>query len=1013
MAMGPPAPVPSSSKSSKQTSPLSPIPLEGPDLKKLTPSCSRCRAKKLKCDTRQPCSNCIARHLDAECRKDERIPRGRKRVKLDAVSVQEEMRQLRQRMDELGELLPHLSPGPSSPTVPANGTHSKHQRPKLKHASSSMQTSYHESPSSSSADELDHAPYPRDTDQSVRALEKWADGEGPSTSSKDISTSAALVSKVRSELWRNDSVNPYWADPVNFQARIELSREAFALLPEPEVIEELVDVYFVRCNHLCGGILSETRFRRLAVIGRKSNLTTEEILISPAYIDPSSWSIMFMVLSIALCFYPYESDAASSRFHGVNKFRAEEGEVWTRNAHDLSRRALGLHGSLSLCSLPALQAATLLTFRAREPDAYTRQLLRLSIASAQALGYHQLGKLPLQDDDEIETRIRKEGITRLWAYLCCRDWCAAEKDGTYAIQPNQCTTRAPLHFSESDLLGGMTKSKPMTELTQMTYPLQMLALSKIIREAHDIRQASGQPLLSPATSDQFHKRLLRWLWALPLPLQIGSDIISPRTTATQRWMLHQQAFHQLLKLCRGDLSKHSVRASILDLADSILVTHRKVKAICPVLKNMWVNWMHLMNAAIIVGFDLLEAEEGKQKEPTARAAARQKIQTAMDAINGTSGSHRGAFLLEALLYTEEERHQRIQSGQAVDPIDFSALTLDLIRIAASKSTEPLWKLTDFTFPDRAHDSVMPALATNTLANDQCEAVRVDDWQKVAFELGLTSDFGFEPHENGGIDLLQLRGSNVNDEPPRMSLAHINTNNAASVYSPAYLNGSAEAASRGALPPSRLSLSSPQEGFSPSASGKFNSSYTTPGGAGEVSGGVNGSRGESFTSSGASANDDQAPTSASSGPRSPRSVVTAAGGVEPFGWREFGEKYPQQHSLYHVHYQLQQQQQQQHQSHHQDHSPSMDPVHSNQQGPYVSHMSAPSYPQEARQQLPHQQQTLQHLQHQPQQQHQQQQHQHQHQQAHNHFVGHPHPQHQHAPMQIHSHTLQHRHPHSQH
>jgi hypothetical protein len=923
------------------------------------------------------------------------------------------MKQLRQRMDELGEMLPHLSPGSSSPVVTTNGAYSKSQRPKLNHASSSMHTAYPASPSSSSADELDQVSSSRDADQSARALEKWADGEGPSSSNKDASTSAALVSKVRSELWRNDSVNPYWADPANFQARIELSREAFALLPEPEVIEDLVDVYFLRCNHLCGCILSETRFRRLAVIGRKSNLTTEEILISPAYIDPSSWTIMFMVLSIALCFYPYESDAATSRFHGVNKFRAEEGESWTKKAHDISRRALGLHGSLSFCSLPALQAATLMIFRAREPDAYTRQLLRLSIASAQALGYHNLGDLPLEDDDETETRIRKENITRLWAYLCCRDWCAAERDGTYVIQPNQCTTRAPHHFSESDLLGGMTKSRPMTELTQTTYPLQMLALSRIIREAHDIRQASGQPLLNPATRDQFSKRFLRWLWALPLPLQIGADANSPRTIATQRWMLHQQAFHQLLKLCRGDLSQHNLRAPILDLADSILVTHQKVRDICPVLKNMWVNWMHLMNAAIIVGFDLLEAEEGKPKDPEARAVARQKIKTAMDAIKESSGSHRGALLLEALLQIEEQRHQRIHSGQSVDSIDFAALALDLIRMAASKSTEPLWKLTDFTFPDRAHDSVMPALATNTLANDQCEAVRVDDWQNVAFELGLTSDFGFEPHETGGIDLLHLPGSNANDDPPRMSLAHINTSTGASAYTPAYLNGSAEAAARGALPPSRLSLSSPHEGFSPNGSGNFNSSYTTPGGGGDVGGGPNGSRGDSFTSSGASANDDQAPTSASSGPRSPRSVVTAAGGVEPFGWREFGEKYPQQHSLYHVHYQLQQEQQhrqqqqhaqhvqhqhQHHQNLHQNHSPTSGHVRSDQQGVYASHshMAAHSYPQEARQQhqlLQHQQHHLSHgaFAHQ---QPQQQQH---HQQAHPHMQTHNvqlHQQHQH-------------------
>lgn len=51
------------------------------DPRKLTPSCSRCRVKKLRCDTQQPCSNCITKGLENECRKDQRIPRGRKRLR--------------------------------------------------------------------------------------------------------------------------------------------------------------------------------------------------------------------------------------------------------------------------------------------------------------------------------------------------------------------------------------------------------------------------------------------------------------------------------------------------------------------------------------------------------------------------------------------------------------------------------------------------------------------------------------------------------------------------------------------------------------------------------------------------------------------------------------------------------------------------------------------------------------------------------------------------------------------
>ncbi|KDN53606.1 hypothetical protein K437DRAFT_265660 [Tilletiaria anomala UBC 951] len=44
-------------------------------INRLTPSCSRCRIKKLRCDRKQPCGHCIARGLEAGCHKDERLQR--------------------------------------------------------------------------------------------------------------------------------------------------------------------------------------------------------------------------------------------------------------------------------------------------------------------------------------------------------------------------------------------------------------------------------------------------------------------------------------------------------------------------------------------------------------------------------------------------------------------------------------------------------------------------------------------------------------------------------------------------------------------------------------------------------------------------------------------------------------------------------------------------------------------------------------------------------------------------
>lgn len=103
-----------------------------------------------------------------------------------------------------------------------------------------------------------------------------------SAASPAPSTSSNLV-----EPWMADVVHLHWAKPANFQARVDLSREAKSLLASVVIIEELIDTYFWRCNHLVGGIIFEPRFRRLSAVSYKSDLTTEAILTSPLFIDPS------------------------------------------------------------------------------------------------------------------------------------------------------------------------------------------------------------------------------------------------------------------------------------------------------------------------------------------------------------------------------------------------------------------------------------------------------------------------------------------------------------------------------------------------------------------------------------------------------------------------------------------------------------------------------------------------------------------------------------------------------
>lgn len=653
------------------------------------------------------------------------------------MSVREEIMSLRKRLEELGELLPTLPSPVRSPPASHSSRLDSHQEEVSRppHKRQRRIASIDQS-------EVDGAVFNRakgtEAEGSVKTLEEWA-----GTGTRGVTSVLPLGAPgEQAEAWRFDAANPFWANPKHFYARVELSREAAALFPSVVVIEELVDTFFYRCNHLCGHVLFEPRFRRLSQLSYKSNLTTEEILTSPLYVDPSCWAIMFMVLSISLCFYPYESDKPTDAFHAVNEFRVSKGEEITEKMHNISRRCLALHESLSFSSLPALQAATLMIFRAREPDPYIRQLLRITISSAQSLGYHQLGNFDSAQERDLVCRARQESIARLWAYLCVRDWCSSERDGTYTIQPLQCTTRAPMNISDSELLEGRTESRPRSEFSETAYPLAMFSLAKIIREIQDAQQLCGGSL-DEECKDRFSKQLLRWLWALPPFYQLGATTESPRIIIVQRWMLHQQAFHQLLKLCRGDLSLRTTRESILDLAHSVLITHTRVTSMCPVVKTMWVNWMHLWNAGVIVGFDLLDTDD-EQERLDKRANARNKIHGAIDSIRKCAGSERGSKLLEALLEMEEHRHARRIAGQGTEPLKFRQLAVDLIRTVAEKSAEPIWRASDFQYPSKAHDAILPALATSTIGNGHTDIIRVEDWRRVALESGLGA---FEPVHN--------------------------------------------------------------------------------------------------------------------------------------------------------------------------------------------------------------------------------------------------------------------------
>ncbi|CAO1614967.1 unnamed protein product [Parajaminaea phylloscopi] len=710
--------------------------LDGIDPRKLTPSCSRCRAKKLKCDTQQPCSNCIAKGLESECRKDQRVPRGRKRPRPDKVTAQEEMAHLRKRLQELEDQFPD---GPSPPDS-ADDT---------REGSVPATTAFFESKSkrASVSSRTEGAPA-----QDVAAsLKGWI---GPyevagSSTNIDWPGTTRIVESYRKKLgtldldhgheaWMLDVVHPHWADPVNFQGRVELSRQARTMLPSTIIIEELIDTFFYRCNHLLGNIILEPRFRRLAAVSYKSNLTTEEILTSPLYIDPCCWIMLFQILSIALCFYPYETSHPTPAFHAVNAFRATEGQMWTDRWHDHSRRCLVVGECLQLTSLPAIQSALLMCFRARESDAWIRGLQTVIIHSAQRMGCHQLGNHPLPENLRVEDRARKEIITRLWAHLTARDGFRLASDRVNVIQPSQSTTCLPLQISDLEILAGKRHSRSSAEFTELSYSLALVSLSRIAREIGEaqLRLGSGRHL-SLEAKDKYTHSLVRWAESLPEFYRPSATTHKPAGAFIQRWRLLTQAFHQVLRLHQGDLSRRSVRHAALPLAKALVGMYPMVINMCPVSRASWTNWMHLMSACVIIAFDLLEGE-ARPRDSASRSVASKRPEALALLASGRDSlvplSEVAMLVVHCLMQREEHRAPiptcRDEDSNAIS-LDFHSLYCEVVAEAYSSCKGPQVGPLSLSVPAKGHDAVMPALYTATHGGRRCDILPAEPWDRLA------------------------------------------------------------------------------------------------------------------------------------------------------------------------------------------------------------------------------------------------------------------------------------------
>jgi hypothetical protein len=417
--------------------------------------------------------------------------------------------------------------------------------------------------------------------------------------------------------------------------------------------------------------------------------SVDEVLHSSVVADPAALAVWLLVLEAGFQFHPFNGPTSSTPgFAGVHAMR-NSGADPTRHWQDLARRAFAIERTYAIRSISGLQAACLFILLGERDSAWVRMVGHAALTGAREMGLARLGAAPCSADMSMREFVRLETAVRIWNFLCDRDWCAGQRDGSYAIHRGQFDTRRPLNLNDADLEAGLSDSRPASEWTEMSYVLAHLDLAEHVRDAIDVRNLhsrlpNGAPgELSAAAVEQLDDGLRRYLqFKLPRFFALGSNFCQPRIAVPQRWMLHQQVFSQLLSLHRSSITTAAGRSTCLSVAMATLDLFAEIRTMCPVIEGLYVNSQHLFTAALILVLDMLHTSSHER-----RLDARQKVASAIEHL---ANSPRSAVILSVLLDEEEAQQQRRANRQEPPntPLDVAAISWRISRTLDSIPSTP-------------------------------------------------------------------------------------------------------------------------------------------------------------------------------------------------------------------------------------------------------------------------------------------------------------------------------------
>ncbi|UZJ55102.1 hypothetical protein CBS101457_004422 [Exobasidium rhododendri] len=661
---------------------------------KLTPSCSRCRSKKLRChftdsNRSSACMNCLTKGLEDQCHRDVRIARGKKRARSDMNAVAQpsdqsglkgkmkeiemdprvEISILRKRVAEL-EKLERDCRKPLSP--PSTGDELMRDTLTPSGSNSPGETAPTAVPAAAATAEASSSPSSigamkrNDIEEAAILLEDFAANGATRNGSGTGKSSVNLPPDTPQRKWQNLTALP---------ERLQLLQQAkeCPYASDGLIVRELVSVYLYRVNHLAGHVIYSPGFQR--AVEAFLSMSVEEVVTSKIFIDPCCLSTLMLVLCLGFEFHPWQLPPGQSptpgflAVHSIRKRSIDPTKQW----YSIGRRALAIEDSYRLNSLPALQAACLFLVQGKESREWSRMLHQIAIASAQDFGLHRLGRAEAPTVEKSEF-VRLECGIRIWNFLAMRDWSLAIDQGyTFVIQPEHSTTRLPLNLGDDDLEAGIRTAKPSSEWTMMSFVITQIELAKVVRDSSTLRNRQLLNEEQSQSSRLAHQsilkdKLIQFQTRMPQYFTLDSRVNTPGLIHVQRWLLNQQIFDFQLRLLRSGLTSSALeRRNCLQLAENVIDQQANIRRICPVIDNLQINFFHLFGACLILLLDLIEqyqTSDGEEEVAWCRGDSRHKISTALQAFpTGNLKYSRGRHVLEVLMEYEEDCHQKAQEGK--------------------------------------------------------------------------------------------------------------------------------------------------------------------------------------------------------------------------------------------------------------------------------------------------------------------------------------------------------------